>query len=200
MPPLRAYVADDHPLYRDAVVGAIDGCPDLELAGAADEGRQALDEILRLQPDVALLDVHMPGLGAPEVLRRLVDDGCPTRVLFLSGLATPELASEAVAAGACGVLDKQTTADELCSAVAAAARGETVLSPRLRADGAPLLTARERQVLALVAAGLSAPQIAERLVLSPHTVKTHLRNSFDKLGVTDRAAAVAAAMRRGLLG
>lgn len=197
---VSAYVADDHPLYRGAVVAAIQGSPELELAGTAEDGRQALHEILALRPDVALLDVHMPGLGGTEVLRRLMNDESPTRVVFLSGLATPELASAAMAAGAWGMLDKQSTAEELCSAVRAAARGEQVLSARLRGNGGAVLTQREREILALVAEGQSAPEIAERLTLSPHTVKTHLRNSFDKLGVADRAAAVAAAMRRGLLG
>ncbi|MEX2196681.1 MAG: response regulator transcription factor [Thermoleophilaceae bacterium] len=199
MPPLRAYVADDHPLYRGAVVGAIEGCPELELAGTGGDGEEALSDIRRLRPDVALLDVQMPGMDGPEVLRRLVGERSPTRVLLLSGLATAEVASDALGAGARGFLDKQATAQELCAAVAAVARGETVVSPRLRTDGAVSLSPREREVLGLVAEGLSAPAIARRLVLSPHTVKTHVRNLCEKLGVTDRAAAVASAMRRGLL-
>jgi two-component system nitrate/nitrite response regulator NarL len=196
---LSAYVADDHPLYRGAVAGAIQGCPELELAGTAEDGQQALIDIRRLRPDVALLDVQMPRMGGPEVLRRLVTDRSPTRVLLLSGLATAEVASDALAAGAGGFLDKQATAEELCAAVAAVARGETVVSPRLNTRAAVSLSPREREVLALVADGLSAPEIAERLVLSPHTVKTHVRNLCDKLGVADRAAAVATAIRRGLL-
>ena len=196
---LSAYVADDHPLYRGAVAGAIRGCPGLELAGTAEDGHQALIDIRRLRPDVALLDVQMPRMGGPEVLRRLVSDRSPTRVLLLSGLATAEVASDALAAGAGGFLDKQATAEELCAAVTAVARGETVVSPRLNTGAAVSLSPREREVLALVADGLSAPEIAERLVLSPHTVKTHVRNLCDKLGVADRAAAVATAIRRGLL-
>lgn len=200
MPRVRTYVADDHPLYREAVAGALRALRGIELVGEAADGRQALEDLLRLRPDVALLDVQMPGLGGSEVLRRLLDAGVPTHVVFLSGLATPELAADALAAGASGVLDKQATADELGAALEAVVRGEQVLSPRLRGADSPLLTEREREVLRLVAAGLSAPQIAERLVLSPHTVKTHVRKLFEKLGVTDRAAAVAVAMRRGLLG
>lgn len=196
---LSAYVADDHPLYRGAVAGAIKGCPGLKLAGMAEDGHQALIDIRRLRPDVALLDVQMPRMGGPEVLRRLISDRSPTRVLLLSGLATAEVASDALAAGAGGFLDKQATAEELCAAVAAVARGETVVSPRLNPGAAVSLSPREREVLSLVADGLSAPEIAERLVLSPHTVKTHVRNLCDKLGVADRAAAVATAIRRGLL-
>ena len=195
----RAYVADDHPLYRGAVAGAIEGCPGLVLAGTGGDGHQALLDIRRLRPDVALLDVQMPVMGGSEVLRRLVSDRSPTRVMLLSGMATPEVASDALAAGALGFLDKQTTAQELCAAVAAVARGETVVSPRLSTAAAVTLSPREREVLALVAEGFSAPEIADRLVLSPHTVKTHVRNLCDKLGVADRAAAVATAIRRGLL-
>lgn len=196
---LSAYVADDHPLYRGAVAGAIQGCPELELAGTAEDGQQALSDIRRLRPDVALLDVQMPGMGGPEVLRTLVSDRSPTRVVLLSGLATAEVASQALAAGAGGFLDKQSTAEELCAAVAAVARGEIVVSPRLDPGSAVSLSPREREVLAFVADGFSAPEIAERLVLSPHTVKTHVRNLCEKLGVADRAAAVASGMRRGLL-
>lgn len=198
MPPLRAFVADDHPLYRGAVVGAIESCSALELAGCAEDGREALRQIRRLEPDVAVLDVQMPGLGGSEVLAALVRENAPTRVLLLSALATSDAATEAIAAGAAGVLDKSSTAEELCRALVAVASGETVVSPRLVGNGSGL-SAREREVLGLVAEGLSAPEIAARLTLSSHTVKTHMRNLYEKLGVTDRAAAVAVAMRRGLL-
>ncbi len=198
--PLRAFVADDHPLYRGAVLGAIDACDEVELAGSAEDGQEALAEILRLRPDVAVLDVQMPGLSGSGVVEALVGQDVPTRVLLVSGLATGEMAQRAIAAGADGFIDKQATAEELCAALLAVARGERVLSPRLAAPRPRgSLSAREYEVLRLVAEGLSAPQIAERLVLSSHTVKTHMRNLYEKLGVTDRAEAVAVAMRRGLL-
>ena len=196
--PLRAFVADDHPLYRGAVLDAIEACDAVELAGSAEDGHEALREILRLRPDVAVLDVQMPGLSGAGVVEALVGEDVPTRVLLMSGLATTEMAQRALAAGAGGLIDKQATADELCAALWAVARGEQVLSPRLGPVNGGL-SARECEVLRLVAEGLSAPQIAERLVLSSHTVKTHVRNIYDKLGVTDRAEAVAVAMRRGLL-
>jgi two-component system nitrate/nitrite response regulator NarL len=201
MLPLRAFVADDHPLYRGAVLGAIEACDAVELAGSAEDGHEALREIRRLRPDVAVLDVGMPGLSGPGVVEALIDDGdVPTRILLMSGLATSGMAQRALAAGADGFIDKQATAEELCAALWAVARGECVVSPRLTAPGVDRrLSSREHEVLLLVSDGLSAPQIADRLTLSSHTVKTHMRNLYDKLGVTDRAAAVAVAMRRGLL-
>lgn len=200
MDSLRAFVADDHPLYRGAVLGAIEACDAVELAGSAEDGHEALREILRLRPDVAVIDVQMPGLSGPGVVEALMGEDVPTRVLLMSGLATTEMAQRALEAGADGFIDKQATAEELCAALWAVARGERVVSPRLAAaNSGAALSAREHEVLRLVAKGLSAPQIAERLVLSSHTVKTHMRNLYEKLGVTDRAEAVAVAMRSGLL-
>ena len=199
MDSLRAFVADDHPLYRGAVLGAIESCEAVELAGSAEDGHEALREILRLRPDVAVLDVQMPGLSGPGIVEALIGEDAPTRVLLMSGLATSEMAQRALEAGADGFIDKQATADELCAALWAVARGERVVSPRLVPSEGVSLSARECEVLRLVAEGLSAPQIAEQLVLSSHTVKTHMRNLYEKLGVTDRAEAVAVAMRRGLL-
>ena len=196
---LRAFVADDHPLYRGAVLDAIEACEAVELAGSAGDGEEALREILRLRPDVAVLDVQMPGLSGAGIVEALVKHDVPTRVLLMSGLATTEMAQRALAAGADGFIDKQATAEELCAAVVAVARGERVVSPRLGAHNGIALSGREHEVLRLVAEGLSAPQIAERLTLSSHTVKTHMRNLYDKLDVADRAEAVAVAMRRGLL-
>lgn len=200
MDSLRAFVADDHPLYRGAVLGAIESCDAVELAGSAQDGHEALREILRLRPDVAVIDVQMPGLSGPGVVEALMGEDVPTRVLLMSGLATTEMAQRALEAGADGFIDKQATAEELCAALWAVARGERVVSPRLAAaNSGAALSAREHEVLRLVAKGLSAPQIAERLVLSSHTVKTHMRNLYEKLGVTDRAEAVAVAMRSGLV-
>lgn len=201
-PLLRTFVADDHPLYRGAVLGAIEACETMELAGSAEDGHEALREIRRLRPDVAVLDVQMPGLSGPGVVEALISEDAPTRVLLMSGLATTEMANRALAAGADGFIDKQATAEELVAALWAVARGERVVTPRLQStdgDGGGTLSPREQEVLCLVADGLSAPQIAERLTLSSHTVKTHMRNLYEKLGVADRAEAVAVAMRRGLL-
>jgi two-component system nitrate/nitrite response regulator NarL len=159
---------------------------------------------------VALLDVRMPGLDGLAILNAVTRDGLPTAVVLLSADASATVVFEAIAQGARGFLTKEADRDEICDAVAAAARGETRLpvdvqgklveQVRLRAtDSRPRLSPREQEVLELIAEGLSAPSIAERLVLSTTTVKSHLQTLYDKLGVNDRAAAVASAMRQGFL-
>ncbi len=207
---IAVVVADDHPLYRKAVVEAIKGRAELEFVGEAGDGRAALDAIRADRPDVALLDVRMPKLDGMEVLNAVVRDGLPTKVIFLTAHVDSLNAYEAVGAGAAGYLPKEASGEAICDAIAAVSRGETVLAPEIQAgiareirlrsrEDRPLLTPREREILGLTADGHSAPDIAERLTLSPTTVRTHLQHLYEKLGVSDRAAAVAEAMRRGLL-
>jgi two-component system nitrate/nitrite response regulator NarL len=197
---VKVYVADDHPVFRDGVVLALKRRPDFEVVGEAEDGRTALDEIRVLGPDVALLDVKMPGLDGHAVLRAIQRDDLPTRVVLLSATVLPPEAREALAAGALAYLSKEVNRDAICDAVAAAARGD-----RLQVDVAepiwerPLLSPRELEVLRLTAGGKCAPSIGRELHLSPETVKTHLKNVYEKLGVSDRAAAVAEGMRRGLV-
>jgi two-component system nitrate/nitrite response regulator NarL len=206
----RVFVADDHPLYREGVVRAIKERPDLELVGEAAEGRETLELLKQLRPDVAVLDVKMPGLDGTDVLSAISRDGLATRVVFLSAYLDSAVVYGAVQAGAAAYLSKESSRHTICEAIAAVARGATVLSPeiqagiadeiRLRAtDDRPVLTPREREILVLTAEGRSAPDIAKQLYLSSATVKTHLQHLYEKLGVSDRAAAVAEAMRRGLL-
>jgi two-component system, NarL family, nitrate/nitrite response regulator NarL len=204
-------VADDHPLFRDGIARAVEQRPDLRLVAAVADGAEALARIRALAPDVAVLDVRMPGLDGVEILSALRAERRATRVVLLSAFSDREIVVAAVAAGVDGYLSKDADRTEICDAVAAVARGETRLDPELQAglmdeirrrrtEGPPArLTDREDEVLRLVAEGLSAPAIAERLELSTATVKTHLSNLYDKLGVSDRAAAVAEAMRRDLL-
>jgi two-component system nitrate/nitrite response regulator NarL len=184
--------------------------PQLELVGSAGNGREALDAIRELRPDVALLDVKMPELDGMAVVRAVSRDELPTRVVFLSAYVDSAVAYRALAEGAVGFLSKEASSEAVCDAITAAARGETVLSPEvqsgiadeIRLRSAPerlSLSARESEVLALIAEGLSAPDIGKRLHLSPATVKGHLQSLYEKLGVSERAAAVAEAMRRGLL-
>jgi len=160
--------------------------------------------------DVAILDVTMPELDGPEVLRRLRASGVGTRALFLSGHVDGETVFAAVAAGGRGYLLKDAGPTRIREAVRQIARGGTVFADEAQAgliDGVavrgreprPALSGRERQVLALIATGASAPQIAERLHLGVATVKTHLHHLYDKLEVSDRAAAVAEGLRRGLI-
>jgi two-component system nitrate/nitrite response regulator NarL len=197
---VRVYVADDHPVFRDGVVFALKQRPEFDVVGAGEDGRQALDAIRELAPDVAVLDVNMPGLDGHAVLRAVQRDALATRVVMLSATVLPPEAREALAAGALAYLSKEVTREAICDAVAAAARGE-----RLQDDVAepererPLLSPRELEVLRLTADGQSAPSIGRALHLSPETVKTHLKNVYEKLGVSDRAAAVAEGMRRGLV-
>ena len=203
-------VADDHPMFRQALMEAVKSRPDLELVGTAENGRVAIEEIRRLQPAVALVDMRMPELDGAQVLNAVVRDKIPTRVLFLSTHTESAKVYDLLARGASGYLDKTSSAEEVCNAIVAAARGETVLSQsiegdvlqqiRIRAeDTSTSLTDREQQVLRLVAAGHSGPDIAEQLFIEASTVKTHLQHVYEKLGVSERAAAVAEAMRRGVL-
>jgi two-component system nitrate/nitrite response regulator NarL len=204
-------VADDHPIYREGIVRAIKDRDDLELVGEAADGREALEQIERTGPSVAVLDIRMPGLDGTQVLDALRRDGVNTSVLFLSAFTEPELAYRTVAAGARGYLSKESSRQEVCDAIALIAGGGTAFAPevqaglaaeiqeRERTGGTPQLTDREREVLHLIADGHSAPEIGKRIHLSTTTVKSHLHSLYEKLGVSDRAAAVAEGMRRGLL-
>ncbi|MCC2662239.1 MAG: two component transcriptional regulator, LuxR family [Geminicoccaceae bacterium] len=204
-------VADDHPIYREGIVRAINEWPDLELVGEAGDGREALEQIKRLGPEVAVLDIRMPSLDGTQVLAAMRRDGLETDVLFLSAFMDPELAYRTVADGARGYLSKESSREEVCEAIVTIASGGTALAAeaqaglaheiqeRERTGGRPQLTEREQQVLNLVAEGHSAPEIGRQIHLSTTTVKSHLHSLYEKLGVSDRAAAVAEAMRRGLL-
>jgi two-component system nitrate/nitrite response regulator NarL len=208
--PVRVVVADNHPLYREALVEAIKRAPGLELLAELGDGRLALAAVQELEPDVAVLDMRMPDLDGMQVLNAIVRDSLPTRVVFLSAYADGKSVYAAFGAGASAYLSKNAPAQEICDAVAVVARGGTVLPPEVQdgvadeirlhfTDERPLLSPREREMIRLAADGCSAPEMARRLHLSHGTVKTHLAHAYQKLGVSDRAAAVAEAMRRGLL-
>ena len=207
---VRVLVADDHPVYRRGLVRTIGGRHGLEVVGEADDGGAALDGIVALEPDVAVLDVDMPERDGLDVLDEVVRRELSTRVILLSGHAESDPMHRAIAAGVAGYLIKTADRDTICDAIAAVVRGETVLAAevqetlaeeiRLRSgSSAPLLSVREQEVLRLTSDGCSAKEIADRLDISATTVRTYLSHAYDKLGVSDRAAAVAEAMRRGLL-
>lgn len=209
-PRIRVYLADDHPLFLRGIVQEVKERPDLELVGQATGGRQALADLQSLQPDVAVIDMRIPGLSGLEVLAACKRDAIKTRIVVLSAHVESDLVYRAIASGAAGYLSKEADRETILDAVAAVSRGEVVLAPEVHAGLAgeirrrevverPVLTAREKEVLVLTADGLSAPDIAERLQLGAATVRSHLQNLYEKLGVSDRAAAVAAAMRAGLL-
>ena len=207
---MRVFVADDHPVYREGVARAIKARPEFELVGEAEDGREALEAIKEILPDVAVLDVQMPGLQGSEVLHAVRRDSVPTRIVLLSAHVDSETVYRAVASGAGAYLSKESSRERILDAVAAVARGEVVLSAEVQAglaseiqirerDERPALTPREHEILVLTANGHSAPDIGKQLHLSQSTVKTHLKSLYEKLGVSDRAAAVAESMRRGLL-
>jgi two-component system nitrate/nitrite response regulator NarL len=207
---LRVYLADDHPLFLRGLVQEVKERPDFELVGQATDGRRALADLESLEPDVAVIDMRIPGLSGLEVLAAAKRDAIATRIIVLSAHIDSDLVYRAVATGAAGYLSKEADRDTILDAVAAAARGEVTLAPEVHTGLAgairerevverPVLTPREREVLVLTADGLSAPEIAQRLQLGSATIRSHLQNLYEKLGVSDRAAAVAAALRRGLL-
>ncbi|MCP9491569.1 MAG: response regulator transcription factor [Solirubrobacteraceae bacterium MAG38_C4-C5] len=207
---VRVVVGDDHPMYRRSLAAAITDHPGLELVGEALDGRRALERIRELEPEVALLDLRMPELDGFEVLAALGDGSAATRVLFLSAFGDSATVHRALEAGAAGFLSKDADEAEICEAILAVAReGRTVVSATLqqavfdrirqRGVGPSRLSAREREILAGVAAGKQVATIGHELSLSAATVKTYLHRAYDKLGVSDRAAAVAKAYEEGLL-
>ncbi|MEU6162629.1 response regulator transcription factor [Streptomyces tanashiensis] len=205
--PLRIVVVDDHTVMRAGVVALLAPVPDISVVGEAGDGREALDLVERLAPDVALVDLRMPVMDGVEATAAITAGPARTRVLILTTYDTDIEIERAVEAGAVGYLLKDTTADRLAEAVRAAARGETVLAPRvaerlvalMRRPAPVVLTARERDVLGAVADGLSNAEIGRRLVIAEATVKTHLLRVFAKLDVSDRTHAVVVALERGLL-
>jgi two-component system nitrate/nitrite response regulator NarL len=203
-------IGDRHPLFRDSLARAIRAGDGLELASEADDPWAALDDVARLQPDVAVVDPSAPGRSEDEFVDRLSRSPGSTRFVLLTAHADAAVTYRAVAGGAAAVLGKGIDGPQLRRAVVAVSRGQKVLGPEaqrriaaeLRArqlEGFPRLTEREQQVLAGLAAGLSGPQIARGLRLGKATVKTYLSRLYVKLGVSDRAAAVAQAMRAGLI-
>lgn len=208
--PLRVLIADDHPLFLFAIAHSVTAREELELVGQARTGREAIEAARETRPDLAVLDVEMPDCDGLDVLHAINREGLPTRVLFVSGNLSPAKSYDLIEAGAAGVLEKDAMPDEIGDALIRIAQGETVLAPsvqaalmrevRERRERTPtVLSPREGQVLKFLADGLSAPQIAAELHLSPSTIKTHLQRLYERLEVSDRAAAVAEGMRRGLI-
>jgi DNA-binding NarL/FixJ family response regulator len=204
---IRVIVVDDHTVMRAGVVALLAGEDGIEIVGEAADGRAALDLVERHAPDVALLDLRMPVLDGVGTTTEIVARYPRTRVLILTTYDTDQDIERGVEAGAIGYLLKDTTREQLADAIHAAARGETVLAPRvaekliarMRRPVQDPLTARETDVLGAVADGLTNAEIGRRLVISEATVKTHLLRLFAKLDVNDRTRAVVVAMERGLL-
>ena len=206
---IRVLIADDHPIVRNGLRGAFADEPDIDVAGEAADGRQAVEQAVRLGVDVVLMDLRMPVMSGVQAIAALRERAPATRVLVVTTFDSEADVLPAIEAGATGYLLKDAPRDELCRAVEAAARGQAVLSPsvatrllgQVRAPAAKEpLSQREMEVLALIARGRNNREAAAHLFISEATVKTHLLHIYQKLGVNDRAAAVAAAFERGLLG
>ena len=201
---IRLVVVDDHPVVRDGLRGMLSS-GDFEVVGEAASGNEAVAVVTAVSPDVVLMDLRMPGSDGVSAIERL--RGHPCRVLVLTTYDTDRDVLPAIKAGATGYLLKDTPRDELHRAIRAAHSGEAVLSPavatrllgQVRKPALEPLSARELDVLALVAKGTTNRAVAAALFISEATVKTHLLHVYAKLGVSDRAAAVAVAYERGLL-
>jgi DNA-binding NarL/FixJ family response regulator len=204
---VRVLVVDDHPVVRGGVVGWLAAQPDIEVVGEAADGLVALAAVAEHQPDVVLMDLRMPRMDGVTATGRITAAHPGVRVLVLTTYDTDADIVRAVEAGAAGYLLKDTPLPQLADAVRAAARGETVLAPpvaarlvsRMRAPAVEEPTARELQVLAGVARGLTNSEIGRQLFIGEATVKTHLLRVFAKFGVDDRTRAVLVAVERGLL-
>jgi DNA-binding NarL/FixJ family response regulator len=190
-------LVDDHPLVRAGLAGLIGATDDLRVVGEAADGESARERARELEPDVVLMDISMPGTDGIESTRRLFQDGYAGAVVMLTSFSDHPRVVDALAAGAVGYLLKDSEPTEVLAAVRAAADGHAPLDPRVARALLPTrqdapgsdLSAREREVLQLVAEGLANKQIARRLGIAERTVKVHLGNVFRRIGVTDRTSA-----------
>ncbi|MEU8749306.1 response regulator transcription factor [Streptomyces chartreusis] len=214
---IRVLLADDQSLVRAGFRALLDAQPDIEVAGEAADGEEALRKVRELRPEVVLMDIRMPLLDGLAATRRITDDDALTgvKVVMLTTFELDEYVFEAIRSGASGFLVKDTEPDELLRAVRAVVEGDALLSPGVTrrliaefaarskepaaADTLTELTEREREVMALVGIGLSNEEIARRLVVSPLTAKTHVSRTMVKLGARDRAQLVVLAYESGLV-
>ena len=213
---IRVLLADDQALVRSGFQMILSAQPEIEVVGEAEDGRQAIDLANRLLPDVILMDVRMPVLDGLEATRRLVSFGTAARILILTTFDLDEYVYDAIRAGASGFLLKDVRPTQLVDAIRVVAGGEALLAPAVtkrllerfaatlpgpeeRAPALATLTERERDVLKLVAAGLSNAEIAARLFLGETTVKTHVSSVLRKLDLRDRVQAVVLAYEAGLV-
>ena len=213
---IRVLIADDQALVRAGFRKLLESAPDVEVVGEAADGREAVDQARRLRPTLVLMDIRMPRLDGIEATRRLTADRDRTRVLILTTFGLDDYVYEALRAGASGFMLKDAPPEELLAAVEIVARGEALIAPAVtrsvieefvRRSPAPSpaqptleqLTDREREVLELLARGLSNAEIAERLVVSSGTVKTHIAHLLSKLNLRDRIQAVILAYEAGVI-
>jgi DNA-binding NarL/FixJ family response regulator len=211
---IRVLLVDDDPLVRSGLRLMLTPETDMEIAGEAADGQQAVAAVLELRPDVVLMDVRMPVLDGIEATRRIVGAHLETRVVVLTTFELDAYVFDSIRAGASGFLLKRTAPEEVVAAVRAAAAGDALLTPAVTrkligefaklSDGRPVtdvdhLTDRETEVLRLLGRGLSNTEIAEVLVIAESTAKTHVKRILSKLGLRDRAQAVIVAYETGLV-
>ncbi len=205
--PIRILIVDDHPVVRDGLIGMLSSRPDLEIAGEASDGQQAVEQSARLCPQVILMDLRMPVLDGVEAITRIRARQPEVHVLVLTTYDTDADILRAIEAGATGYILKDAPREDLYRAILATAQGQTYLSPtvatrlmdQLRAPAETALSPREVEVLQWVAKGASNKEIARHLHLSEATVKSHLLHIFTKLGVNDRTQAVTLAVQKGII-
>jgi DNA-binding NarL/FixJ family response regulator len=200
-------VVDDHPIVRGGIVALLSAEPDIDVIAEAGNGADAVEVALELRPSAILMDLRMPVLDGVAAIERIRTEWPTASIIVLTTYDTDEAIVRAIEAGAAGYLLKDAPPDDLVDAVRRAAAGETVLAPpiaqrlvdRIRNPDARALSAREIEVLREVASGNTNAELADRLHISQATVKTHLLHIYAKLGVSDRAAAVACAYESGIL-
>jgi DNA-binding NarL/FixJ family response regulator len=207
---MRVMIVDDHPVTRDGLRAALGTAEDVEVVGEASSGEEAVKVVNEVGPDVVFMDVRMPGMNGIEATRAIRQGNPDTRVILFTVDESRASIAEAIQAGVSGYLLKDVGVDELVSAARLALEGKAVIHPALtqafieevrlvdRKPEAPL-SRREIEILQRVAYGATTKEVADKLGISPHTVKTHLERIFEKLGANDRAQAVAIAIRQGLV-
>ena len=213
MDPLRVLITDDHPLFRNGMRALLSSVPDMEVAGVATRGEEAIDLAASLLPDVILMDLQMPGMSGIEATRKILHTTPHIRILVITMFEDDHSVFTALRAGARGYILKDADEDEILRAIRAVGQGEAIFSPTiaqrlidffaspqptLLPQIFPELTDREREILGLIAQGHSNGDIARRLTLSLKTVANHVSNIFSKLQVADRAQAIIRAREAGL--
>ena len=213
MEPLCVLIADDHPLFRHGLSALLSASPDFEVVGEATTGEEVIELAARLQPDVILMDIQMPGVNGIEATRRILHNSPNIRILIVTMFEDDASVFTAMRAGARGYVLKDAQKADMLQAIRAVGRGEAIFSPAIATrlidffsaprhvappQVFPELTEREREILNLIAQGHSNTEIATRLVLSPNTVRNYVSNIFSKLQVADRAQAIIRAREAGL--